>query len=207
VFRSRLTDSLADVENEGQAMGKAMGDSPRRRKVRLGSGTFTTGDGEALRDASIAQRLAVELACMGPIGRMPTAPGTWGSLATAVFAPFLFLPLSPWARLLVLALLFFAGAIWATTAERVLGRKDPQPVVVDEVLGQLVCFAPFATITVWEIVIGFFVFRFMDIVKPYPIRRSETWLPAGYGIMLDDLLAGLYAAAVLTALRYAVFAS
>jgi phosphatidylglycerophosphatase A len=187
-------------------MGKAMGDSPRR-KVRLGSGTFTTGDGEALRNATLVERLAVELACMGPIGRMPTAPGTWGSLATAVFAPFLFLPLSPFSRLLVLALLFLAGSIWATTAERVLGRKDPQPVVVDEVLGQLVCFAPFVTMNLWEIVLGFFIFRFMDIVKPYPIRRSETWLPAGYGIMLDDLLAGVYAAAALAVLHFTVFTS
>jgi phosphatidylglycerophosphatase A len=176
------------------------------KRVKLGSGVFTTNDGEALRTASFMDRLAVELACLGPIGRLPVAPGTWGSLVTAVFAPWLFLPLGPWARVAVLILLFFAGAIWATKAEKILGRKDPQPVVVDEVLGQLVCFAPFLVISIWELIIGFVLFRIFDVVKPFPIRRSETWLPGGYGIMLDDLLAGAYAAVALAAIHFLVFA-
>jgi phosphatidylglycerophosphatase A len=177
-----------------------------RKRMKLG-GVFTTNDYEALRNAAPMDRLAVELACLGPLGRMPVAPGTWGSLGAAVFAPWLFLPLGPWSRLAVLLLIFIAGALVATKAERILGRKDPQPVVVDELLGQLVCFAPFLVITVWELIIGFFLFRLFDIIKPFPIRRSESWLPGGYGVMIDDLLAGVYAAAALGLVHLFFFAA
>jgi phosphatidylglycerophosphatase A len=178
----------------------------RAKRVKQ-KGFSAAHDREALRNAHPADRVAVELACIGPVGRLPVAPGTWGSLVAVVFAPWLFMPLDPWARLAVLVLIFFGGAFCAGRAERILGRKDPQPVVVDEVLGQLICFAPFMVITLWELIIGFFLFRLLDIIKPFPVRRSESWLPGGYGIMLDDLLAGAYAAVALGVIHLLFFVS
>ncbi|MFW6324651.1 MAG: phosphatidylglycerophosphatase A [Desulfovibrionales bacterium] len=152
-------------------------------------------------------RLATEIACLSFIGRMPVGPGSWGSLAALVFAPWTILMQPFPIRAALLVILFFAGAYVCTKAETVLGRKDPQSVVIDEVLGQWTCLAALPSITVWELVAGFVLFRFFDIVKPYPIKRSEFWLPKGYGIMLDDLFAGIYAALGLLALHFLAFAS
>ncbi|MFP4072150.1 MAG: phosphatidylglycerophosphatase A [Desulfovibrionales bacterium] len=156
-------------------------------------------------DITLADRLAAEIACLGPVGRLPGAPGTWGSLAATVFAPWMFLNFSLPLRFVILVLLFFVGALAASQAEKVLGRKDPQAVVIDEVLGQWLCLAPFVVISVWELLIGFFLFRFFDILKPWPIRRSELWLPKGYGVMIDDALAGVYAAAALAVVHVLFF--
>ena len=65
--------------------------------------------------------------------------------------------------------------------------------VIDEVLGQWVAFLPLAVPTTFELAIGFVFFRLCDITKPQPVRAAENWLPDGYGVMLDDLLAGIYA--------------
>lgn len=142
---------------------------------------------------SWADTLALNLATLGPAGRMPKAPGTWGSLVAAGLAPFLFLPLPLWGRLLVLLLLFPLGSWCAGRAERALGRKDPSGVVVDELWGQWIAVLPLATSDALWIIPAFLFFRLFDIAKPWPVRASERWLPGGWGIMIDDGLAGLYA--------------
>jgi len=151
-------------------------------------------------------RIATACATLGPVGHLPKGPGTWGSAAAVIVAPFLFLPHSPLVRVLILVALFLAGAWAAGRAEHVLGRKDPGCVVIDEVLGQWLTFLPFSIMTSWQVLAGFALFRLFDIAKPFPIRRSERWLPGGFGVMLDDVIAGAYAAAGLWALRWAYLA-
>jgi len=152
---------------------------------------------------TLGDKLALHAATLGPAGRMAVAPGTWGSLAAAVLAPILFLPLPLWGRMLALALIFPLGAWCASRAEVVLGRKDPGCVVVDELWGQWIAllFLP-AQDTFW-IIPAFALFRIFDIVKPWPVRASERWLPHGWGIMIDDGFAGLYALIILSACRLA----
>jgi phosphatidylglycerophosphatase A len=93
--------------------------------------------------------------------------------------------------LAVTALLFFAGVAAANRLEKRFRRKDPSQVVADEVVGYLVA-ACAITPSLASVVITFVLFRIFDIVKPFPARRSER-LPGGWGIMIDDLWAGLYA--------------
>jgi phosphatidylglycerophosphatase A len=97
--------------------------------------------------------------------------------------------------------LIAVAGIWAASAvERIVGRKDPGKVVVDEVAGQLVALTtvPLMFRSWWPIVLAFLVFRFFDIVKPYPAGRLES-LAGGLGILADDLVAGVYAAVVVGA--------
>ena len=147
-----------------------------------------------------SDRLALIVSGLGPIGRMPGARGTWGSAAAVLVAPALFLPLPFLARLLVLAVIFYVGAKAADRAEIILGVKDPGHVVIDELLGQWLTFLPLAAPTTFELVAGFFLFRAFDILKPPPVRASENWLPGGQGVMIDDVLAGIYAGLCLLAL-------
>jgi len=118
-----------------------------------------------------------------------------------LLAPVLFLPLSPQGRVLAAAGLFVLGGLAAGRAEKALGRKDPGCVVIDEVLGQWLTFLPFIELPLWQLALGFGLFRLFDIAKPWPVRRSENWLPGGFGIMIDDVVAGAYACAVLALVR------
>ncbi len=145
--------------------------------------------------------LCLSFSTLGHVGRMPKGPGTAGSLVAVLLAPVLFLPLSPGGRLLAAAALFVAGGLAAGRAEKALGRKDPGCVVIDEVLGQWLTFLPFSDLPLWQMLVGFGLFRLFDIAKPWPVRRSETWLRGGFGIMIDDVVAGAYACAALAAVR------
>lgn len=150
-------------------------------------------------------RVLSEIARLGPVGRLPIAPGTWGSLAAILAAPWVFMPLSWPLRIVVLIGLFFVGAWCASAAERVLQRKDPQSVSIDEVLGQWITLIFFPTpLGLPSYVAAFFLFRLFDIAKPWPVRQAENWLPKGYGVMIDDVLAGLYAALGLALFRWAL---
>jgi len=148
--------------------------------------------------------LASLVACLGPLGKAPKAPGTMGSAVAALSAPWLFLTLPLWGRGAVLFALFFAGAFAANRMEKVLGLKDPRCVIMDEVVGQWVTFLPFAALAPPKILAGFLLFRFFDILKPWPVRSSERWLPGGFGVMIDDVLAGIYAALGLWVLGWLV---
>jgi phosphatidylglycerophosphatase A len=123
-------------------------------------------------------------------GYAPLAPGTAGSLVGLA----LFWPLShlgPAVQLAATAVLFLAGVKSATLLARSVGRKDPGLVVVDEVAGMWVTllFLPFTPAVA---TLGFLAFRALDVWKPYPARQLEA-LPGGWGIMCDDLMAGVYA--------------
>lgn len=142
-------------------------------------------------------RLILVFCRVEPAGLSPIMPGTCGSLVAAVLAPFVFMPLSFSARIAVLVALFIAGSIASTRAAMLLGKKDPGEVVIDEVLGQWMTYAPFASLDISGLAIGFVLFRLFDMTKPWPIKASEDWLPGGYGIMVDDAVAAVYAMLVL----------
>jgi phosphatidylglycerophosphatase A len=135
-------------------------------------------------------RVAVFIATFGYVGYFPIAPGTAGSAAALiVYLPLRYLGLPAVELLAILAV--FAIGVWASTAtERALNRKDPGPVVVDEVLGMLITLATLP-LSWWGIFAGFLIFRVLDVIKPYPAGRFER-LPSGLGIMADDAMAGVY---------------
>lgn len=130
-------------------------------------------------------------------GCSPRAPGTAGSLLAVILAPWLFLPLSLGWRIGVLIFLFISGSLAAGRAETILGKKDPGEVVIDEVLGQWLVLLPLAKTNFITCALAFILFRIFDILKPWPVRASENWLPGGAGVMIDDAFAGLYALVVL----------
>jgi phosphatidylglycerophosphatase A len=168
---------------------------------------------------SVGDYFALAFATWG-VGFLPLAPGTfgsavgvglyllerWTSMRALIFAARhgwsleLLESLRVASLLLMVAVITVVGTWAATRAEKLLGRKDPGAVVVDEVAGQLITllFLPLYA-SPWLIVAGFVLFRIFDIWKPYPIRRLES-LGGGLGIMADDILAGIYAAGLLSLL-------
>jgi phosphatidylglycerophosphatase A len=124
------------------------------------------------------------------IGTVPFAPGTFGSI---IGLPICFLI----SRLDILigvicTVLFILFAIWvAAAAEKVLRKRDAGEIVIDEIAGLIVTFMglPF---TLKIVIAGFIIFRTFDILKPFPIRFLEKKVAGGSGVVLDDVLAGLY---------------
>jgi phosphatidylglycerophosphatase A len=143
------------------------------------------------------------------IGRIPVAPGTFGSAAGLLWFALLLLTGSLW--------LFIAGAVAAIAlsvwlcgvAEQALGQRDPGSVVLDEIAALPVCFlgwvavqswqtgslpgpASFFSAHTWPWTLGVFVaFRFFDVAKPWPVHQSQS-LPGGWGVTVDDVLAAVY---------------
>ncbi|MDR2161316.1 MAG: phosphatidylglycerophosphatase A [Desulfovibrio sp.] len=146
--------------------------------------------------------LALGFARLGGIGAIPRAPGTWASLAAICLAPFIFLPLPLFPRFLFLAAIYIPGVLACARAEEILGEKDPPQVVIDEFFGQLLVCLPFAGLETEYLAAAFILFRVFDIAKPWPVSAAEK-APGGTGIMLDDLVAALYAMICLAALRWA----
>lgn len=159
--------------------------------------------------------LALAIATCG-VGFIPIAPGTFGSVVgigawaivrggvLAILWPLagrnnlnlLHISSGLIAAELVAVILITLAGIWAASrVERMHGAKDPQKVVIDEVAGQFIALiaVPLEFQTWWTIIVAFLLFRFFDIVKPYPARKFED-LHGGLGIMADDLVAGVYAA-------------
>ena len=138
-----------------------------------------------------------------PVGLSPIAPGTCSSLVAIVLAPVIFMPLPLWGRVLVLLFVLVTGAIASSRAEQILGKKDPAEAVIDEVFGQWIVLLPFAALALWEYVAAFVLFRFFDILKPWPISKLEE-IEGGLGVMIDDAAAGVAALLCLLLLRYLV---
>ena len=137
------------------------------------------------------KRLTILLATWWGVGFCPLAPGTVGTLAAIPL--FLILSLLPFWLYLLFVLVLALLACWAAgRAEAVFKRQDPQAVVIDEVVGFLVVMI--ALPPTWpSLLAGFILFRAFDIIKPPPIRFLERTVPGGYGVVLDDVLAALYA--------------
>jgi len=145
---------------------------------------------------TLIDRVATNFASLGPFGKLP-ASGTWGSAVAAVAAPFIFMPAPFAVRLLLLLLLFVGGSLACDIVERNLCIKDPGLCIIDEVLGQWITYLFFGALTPAQLFFGFVLFRAFDILKPPPVRASESWMPGGFGIMIDDALAGIYSALAL----------
>jgi phosphatidylglycerophosphatase A len=128
-------------------------------------------------------------------GFFPIAPGTAASLL-AVLIYRISLSKLPWfIQALIIVALFIAGGAASTRYSRLLKQKDPSRIVIDETCGQLI--ALFLVTPSWrELFLAFFLFRIFDIIKPYPIKKLEA-LPDGWGIMADDVAAGIAAAGFL----------
>lgn len=168
--------------------------------------------GNSLQISGPADIVAFLCATAGGAGMMPFGPGTWGSLVGVgiVYSLVRALHHSPLALLnwlILLSLLVTALGVWAgNRSEAIFGRKDPGQVVIDEVSGQMITFVFLAPSLeklgpnwVWWLIPGFILFRACDIFKPYPINRLEN-LGGGLGIMIDDVLAGIYGAVGLSLL-------
>jgi phosphatidylglycerophosphatase A len=147
------------------------------------------------------------------VGRIPVAPGTFGSLVGVIWFGLLLVPANLW--------IFIAGTIagfglsvWLCgEAEKILNQKDPGGVVLDEITAMPLCFAFWVGMSfsktgslprldeilnarTWPAVLGVFVaFRFFDVLKPWPVRQSQS-LPGGWGVTVDDFLAAIYVNAV-----------
>jgi phosphatidylglycerophosphatase A len=147
------------------------------------------------------------------VGRIPVAPGTFGSLVGILWFGLLLVPANLW--------IFVAGtvagfglSVWLCgEGEKILKQKDPGSVVLDEITASPLCFASWVGVSLWKtgslprldeilsartwpLVLGVFVaFRFFDVLKPWPVRQSQS-LPGGWGITVDDFLAAIYVNAV-----------
>jgi phosphatidylglycerophosphatase A len=147
---------------------------------------------------------ASTIATVAGLGKLRPGPGTWGS-ALAVLTWFLISQvISPELQCGALILLSLAviaiGIPAATKVASAYGNKDPQNVIIDEVAGQWITLI--AVPVAWKsLLVGFILFRGFDIFKPPPIRRIET-LPGGFGIVLDDVAAGIYASIMMHLLLY-----
>ena len=123
-------------------------------------------------------------------GYLPKAPGTWGSLV-GVLLVFLLHALSLQIYLSVIAGLFIVGSFVAGEAEKILDNRDPGVVVIDEIVGMLITMIA-VPVTPLTIVLGFILFRVFDIAKPFPVNFFDQHFHGGLGIMLDDVVAGIY---------------
>jgi phosphatidylglycerophosphatase A len=145
------------------------------------------------------------------VGRIPFAPGTFGSVVGLAWCALLLASAHVW-FLVVGTALGLAASVWLCgAAEKALGRKDPGSVVLDEVAAMPVCFVSwiglyffhngtlplpsyFVSKRNWLFALGVFAgFRLFDIWKPWPVRQSQS-LPGGWGVTVDDVLAALYVA-------------
>lgn len=137
------------------------------------------------------KQLSVFVASFGYVGYFPVAPGTAGSAAAlALFALIRWVGV-PAVELTAIVAVFAIGVWAANGTEAALGKKDPGIVVIDEVLGMLITLA-LLPVSMIGIVVGFLLFRVLDVIKPYPAAQFES-LHGGLGIMADDAVAGLYA--------------
>lgn len=146
-------------------------------------------------------RTILTCATLGPIGRKLRAPGTWGSVAGLLYFTVFFLP---WGTLqlghVLLVLMFSAIGCYLAVglcgeAEFRLGRRDPGEVILDEFVAMPLCFIGWQTFRLHPAIVllaGFALFRLFDILKPFGIRRLQD-LPAGWGVVMDDVVAALAA--------------
>jgi phosphatidylglycerophosphatase A len=146
---------------------------------------------KAFKEVNLLDRIALVLSICFGIGLLPGIPGTYGTAGAIplyLLGDFLGPEYQPF-----LLLIITIGAIWSShRTQRILDKVDSREIVIDELAGFLltIIFLPFTWLT---LIAGFFLFRFFDILKPPPIKKIEKKVPGGFGIVLDDLLAGVYA--------------
>lgn len=149
------------------------------------------------------RQLVIFIATGAGSGYAPFAPGTAGSIVGLIVGCVIFAPIwrrSPIAFLLVFAIIFVMACWIAGSAEKILGEHDSSKIVLDEVLGMVATM--FMNPTGWvALAAGFALFRFFDIIKPFPASLIDRRVRGGAGVVLDDIAAGIYANLVLQAAR------
>jgi phosphatidylglycerophosphatase A len=128
-------------------------------------------------------------------GYLPKAPGTWGSLVGLLLF-FLLHTLSLEIYLSVIGGIFVIGTFAAGEAEKIMDHQDPGLVVIDEIVGMLITMIAVPA-TPLLMVLGFVLFRIFDIWKPFPVDFVDQRFHGGLGIMLDDVVAGIYSLLIL----------
>lgn len=147
---------------------------------------------------------ATWLATWGGLGLMKPAPGTWGTLgALPIGLPILLFGGVP-ALLIATIIVFFIGLWSAGHYERMVREKDSGMVVIDEVVGMWIALIP-ALLTPLSVALAFILFRVFDILKPWPIGWLDKKFKGPMGVMIDDVMAGIYAALILMTLHYVNF--
>jgi phosphatidylglycerophosphatase A len=137
------------------------------------------------------------VASVGGAGYAPIASGTVGSLVAAV--ALWFVPFTPWSLAIACLLVTLVG-IWASSrVERLVDKKDPGIIVIDEVVGMMISVLVLPR-TLPVLVAAFFLFRLFDIWKPFPAHQSQSFT-GGVGVMLDDMIAGVYTLVLLMGAR------
>ena len=146
------------------------------------------------------RRLAVFICSFGYVGFFPIAPGTVGSaVGVAVYLLLQRLDIA-YAELIAIIVLFMAGIAFTKTCEEDLRCVDPGPIVIDEVMGMLITLF-MIPVGAGGLILGFLLFRALDVVKPFPARQLES-LHGGMGVMADDAMAAIYANLLLRGAYY-----
>jgi phosphatidylglycerophosphatase A len=125
------------------------------------------------------------------VGFIPYAPGTFGSLAALPLILFLTMKTSVVFYIIFVLILFVFSVFIIDAYEKKMGTHDSKIIVIDEVLGMLVAFF-LVPISLTHILLGFVIFRFFDILKPFPINHLDRKVKGGFGVIVDDVVAGLF---------------
>lgn len=137
------------------------------------------------------KKMILFVACGLGTGFAPFAPGTFGSLLG--IPAYFVIQLFNWkVQIILVAALIIIAVITAHIGAKILQKDDPGSIVIDEIAGQVITLWG-VEFTLVNIIAGFILFRFFDILKPFPIKKLEKQVPGGAGIVADDLLAGVYA--------------
>lgn len=128
-------------------------------------------------------------------GKIPVAPGTFGTLAALPYVLVLAV-IPPAVSGFYITAVILAAIFFAHQAAKILNAKDPGAIVIDEIAGFLVTLS-LVPVTVYTFIIGFFIFRFFDITKLPPVKYFEDNFNGGAGIVLDDIMAGIFSAIIL----------
>ena len=157
-----------------------------RQRSWQGRGIFTGG--------ILNKKLITFLATGFGSGLSPIAPGTAGTLV-GVLICLLCLPM-PWSLRLIFVIVLLTLSIYVSgQAEKIYRKKDDQRIVIDEIIGLQITMLPVA-INILNLCCGFVLFRIFDIVKPFPLKNLQR-LPGGWGVVMDDVAAGIYAGAIM----------
>lgn len=151
-------------------------------------------------EKKISDKICLLIGSVSGIGYLPVMPGTYASLFSCIiayfFINFIWIPY----QIIFYAVLFCVGVLMSYRIEKVTGEEDPRLIVIDEYVGQGIALI-MAERHIVLYVIGFLMFRIMDIGKPFPVNRLEK-VKLGFGVMLDDVMAGIYAFIVVLVVRF-----
>ncbi len=151
-----------------------------------------------LNELPFFKKLAFGIATVGGAGLTPRAPGTVGSLVGAIV--FLWLGRLSWTFQILFILTLVVLGLWASKVmELETGREDDQRIVIDEVIGMWITVCSFPPSLVW-LAIGFVVFRFLDVTKPFPANWVEVRWRGARGVIFDDIVSGIYGQVLLRAI-------